>query len=408
MNTAPVSRPSSEKKHIRSLTGLRFLAAIHVVLYHNASHLEIGWPSMPEQLTRLVHIGYSGVNLFFVLSGFILAYTYATPDGGMRTGLRRFWTARFARIYPLYLVSLALCAPLVADHFFSSNSARLASLKLLLSGSSALTLSQAWIPPLRSIWNAPSWSLSAEVYFYLAFPFLIGPIWRLSRKISFILLMVLFLVSFVPWLLSMALLPAEVHSVGATAPISNDSIAVFLRSSPVLRIHEFALGICLARLVLDPASSRVSSRLPAHPLAGLAIGSALVGIVTVADWIPRLLVHSGVLDLFYAFVIVFLIRSNGVFTRLLATRPFVLLGEASYGIYILHIPVRNLLLVAADPHGQRALGLGFLGFYLLVVIGVSLLGYRLVEEPARRYINALGRSSRGSVASIQPADPSQA
>ena len=87
-----------------ALTSLRFLAALHVVMFHLHA-LKIyegsGW------YHRTALIGYVGVSLFYVLSGFILVYTY----GGRELKIGKFWQARFARVYPAYLFSLVLTAP---------------------------------------------------------------------------------------------------------------------------------------------------------------------------------------------------------------------------------------------------------------------------------------------------------
>lgn len=87
-----------------SLTSLRFFAALHVFLFHLYA---IKILVLPGILGSLQLIGYVGVSLFFVLSGFILVYVNSGRE--MRAG--RFWRERFARIYPAYLFSLLLTAP---------------------------------------------------------------------------------------------------------------------------------------------------------------------------------------------------------------------------------------------------------------------------------------------------------
>src|SRR5438128_7044986 len=89
---------SAAPVHLKPLTGLRFLAALLVVLYHVdlASRLP---------LSPIVGIGYVGVSFFFVLSGFILAYTYLDAHGRLNRSRGAFWGARIARVYPVYLVA---------------------------------------------------------------------------------------------------------------------------------------------------------------------------------------------------------------------------------------------------------------------------------------------------------------
>ena len=93
------------RPRLHALTTLRFFAALHVVLFHMRV---IGiLPGGPWWFHNFASIGFVGVNFFFVLSGFILVYTYDGPD----LNVRKFWWARFARIYPAYILSLVVAAP---------------------------------------------------------------------------------------------------------------------------------------------------------------------------------------------------------------------------------------------------------------------------------------------------------
>src|SRR5467141_2329448 len=95
---------SDARPRLPALTSLRFFAAFHVVIFHfQAMQIFIG----PAWFQKLSSIGYAGVSFFFVLSGFILVYTYE----GRPMVLKNFWRARFARIYPAYAFSLLVTAP---------------------------------------------------------------------------------------------------------------------------------------------------------------------------------------------------------------------------------------------------------------------------------------------------------
>ena len=94
-----MSRPS-----LRALTGIRFLAAYHVVLFHCTD-----WVHWTNPWARsFVGSGYVAVSLFFVLSGFILTYTHCGEEPPKPIALRPFYVSRFARIYPVYAVGLLL------------------------------------------------------------------------------------------------------------------------------------------------------------------------------------------------------------------------------------------------------------------------------------------------------------
>src|SRR6478752_7231975 len=100
--TAPGrERTPPRRDTLPALTGLRFVAALLVVLFHY-QFLVPGLAQSAVPGARVIQAGFVGVSIFFVLSGFILAYTYLDPDGTMRSTVSAFWHARFARIYPAY------------------------------------------------------------------------------------------------------------------------------------------------------------------------------------------------------------------------------------------------------------------------------------------------------------------
>ncbi|HZC66404.1 MAG TPA: acyltransferase, partial [Candidatus Dormibacteraeota bacterium] len=158
-----------------TLTSLRFFAALHVFCFHLVAFRILTGRSL---LYHVASIGYVGVSLFFVLSGFILVYTYA----GRSVPAREFWRARFARIYPAYVFSLVVTAPLFLYAVFHARWLVIpwpvAHLKLGMFLQA--TLLHAWVPPATLMWNAVSWSLSVEAFFYLAFPYLVKRFARLS------------------------------------------------------------------------------------------------------------------------------------------------------------------------------------------------------------------------------------
>src|SRR6476661_1182191 len=97
-----------------ALTGVRFFAAFYVVLFHFTLWY---FAAAPQWVRNIVSSGYVGVDLFFVLSGFVLTYTYLVP-GASHVPRREFWVARIARIYPMYLVALALALPITLHSIF--------------------------------------------------------------------------------------------------------------------------------------------------------------------------------------------------------------------------------------------------------------------------------------------------
>src|SRR5438874_12162874 len=149
--------PLEPQQHLGALTGVRFVFALYVVLFHSRA----AFGEAPVFVRHILNHGNIGVNLFFVLSGFVLAYNYfQRADGGLQ--IRDFLIARFARIYPVYLLSVILFVPpglfgAVADP--------------ITAFISAVTLSQTWTGHMA--WNTPGWSLSVEAFFYLLFPLIL-------------------------------------------------------------------------------------------------------------------------------------------------------------------------------------------------------------------------------------------
>lgn len=372
------------RPHLTPLTSLRFFAAFHVVVYHNAVFLESLVPTSLPFLENLLRTGYSGVNLFFVLSGFILAYTYLHPSQPPDIDARKFWTARFARIYPLYFFALLVVAPLVIGHFWSTNPPSLAIAKIATSGTAAFGLLQAWVPPLRAIWNPPGWTLSAEAFFYAVFPLVAVWVWRLRPRAALGLAGGVWLLGLLPALAGLALLPDAVRETHA-ASSSPEDWPVFLTSTPLLRLPEFVLGIALARAFFPP----IGREDEAIRFSGtLAVGFALLLFVVLclADHIPRLLVHAGLLDPIYGGLLVALAHSRGPLARLLSLRPLVVLGEASYAIYLLHSPLGNWMSTLWGM--ERLLELGPLYFvgYSAVLLAASVGAFYWLENPARLWI----------------------
>ena len=109
---------------------------------------------------QVVHGGYVGVSLFFVLSGFILVYNYLDASGVMRTGPSDFWHARFARIYPAYIVALLFSLPLFIDVAVLHPVGVTHTRDVVKAAILTPTLLQAWTPKKAWMWDGPAWSLS--------------------------------------------------------------------------------------------------------------------------------------------------------------------------------------------------------------------------------------------------------
>lgn len=378
--------PNVPKVKLGALTGLRFVAALHVVLGHEAQWLFADCAALlrsglmssifgvratqfvAELVGNLAFTGRSSVSLFFVLSGFILAYNYRDTLGKGVT-LPEFYWMRFARIYPVYLLAFLMVLPFVVARIFTeTESAGDATRRGLLN----LMLLQSWYPPDSLSWNAPAWSLSVEMFFYASFPFLLGPIMSVSRKKAICGALLLCVVT------QIGVGFGKVHT-GEAAP---DWYA-FFSNFPLLRLSEFTLGIALVRLVPENRTSDAAHTVAGHPLTLLLVCAAcLLAVGWKSDGLGE--VTRGVmLPLCFATLIYCL--AWGSADRFLGSAPLTLLGEASYALYITHeamLPYFETIKrrLTVDPELGKPLRIAF----VLTAIMFSVLVLKWLEIPARK------------------------
>jgi len=366
--TSSTSR--SGRPRLEGLTTLRFLAALHVILFHlKVEGIIAGGPWWYQNFAG---IGYIGVNFFFVLSGFILVYTYSPNN----LGPGRFWWARFARVYPAYIVSLAVTAPffLFALRHLSLPFFAWSERHFTLATLATLFLLQAWIPQGALTWNPVCWSLSVEAFFYSLFPFLLRSMKSLPRRRLASGIAAFSLVS-----LSISVGYILIHPDG-TANVNSSDITLFWKNllsfCPLLRLPEFIVGMLAGLLFLGKISHRW--------LGSICImsGSAIIVLITaLVGKIPNPLISAGFLSPAFD-AIIFGVATQPRWTRFLAFRPLVLLGEASYSLYLLHSFVMTKAFEAMPylPRGIRA------GVAVAAAIGASLTSYGFIEEPARKFL----------------------
>ncbi len=377
---------NTPKAKLSALTGLRFVAALHVVLGHEAQWLFEDCAALvrsdpvssifgvnatqfvAELIGNLAFTGRSSVSLFFVLSGFILAYNYRDTLG-KSVALPEFYRMRFARIYPVYLLAFLMVLPFVVARILTEtelpgDATRRGLLNLILI--------QSWYPPDSLSWNAPAWSLSVEMFFYASFPFLLGPILSAPRRTA-LCCAVFFCVA-----TQIGVGFGKVHT-GEAAP---DWYA-FFSNFPLLRLSEFTLGIALIRLLPEGHPLPVGHVVAGHPLTLLLAGVACVlAVGWKSDGLGEV-VRGVMLPLCFAWLIYCL--ALGPADRVLGCAPMTLLGEASYALYITHealLPYFETIKrrVTGDPDLGKPLRLTF----VLAAIAFSVLVLKWLETPARK------------------------
>ncbi len=357
-----------------SLTGLRFPAALAVLLFHSAL------PELPLFADRGVQEGYYhwlsqagglGVTFFFLLSGFVLTWSASAGDRPAS-----FYRRRFVKILPLYYVT-ALLAVLVM-HAGSVPWRDLASY---------LTMTQLWPPdyPLNFSVLAPGWSLATEAFFYLTFPLLVGlVVGRGTRRAATVLAVSVLAVVAVP--LVATLLPEGSQRLSNEPDVSGLQYW-FAYVLPLTRLPDFGVGMALAVLVRGDALPRLSLRWSF---------AALAGAYVLALSAPVLLAQRAVLVVPCALIIAAAAqRDLAGRPSVWRARPLRWLGEVSFAFYLLHFIVLDALDVHVlhGPTDSVAAAVAYLlGAVALTVLGAGAL-YHWVEMPLVRAYG--GRTVRG-------------
>lgn len=324
--------------------------------------------SLPDPLAQFIHGGYLAVQTFFVLSGFVLARTYAQAKWDRRS-LARFFTARFARIYPVYFVSLVVLSPFIIEMLMPSavgkhlESAFTASQSVRLLTNYLFVL-QGWTGSLAVGWNTPAWSLSCEFFFYLWFP-LLFTVLRNAR-----------------WPMI-----AAATLVSIFMPIVFDHTGVPWDWKPVYHTADFIAGIAAARVFVLLTDARGwRDRGYWLYLPGLMIFGWLIIHPHVVDGSGADL--NTYLRPLNVVILVGFALSGGVVAKWLSAGVCDFLGKASYSMYVLHVPIlwwTGRYLVHGKLHLTRLQGAAI---YLTTVVLVSGFVYQWFEAPASTWIRA--------------------
>jgi peptidoglycan/LPS O-acetylase OafA/YrhL len=352
MNTYP--------SDIKPLTGLRFIAASWLLIYFFWGRFDLG----AREDIGLIGEGGLGVDLFFILSGFILAHVYGPQIETKTFHWRAFLWARLARIYPLHIACLAAMVGLWAIAGRMGVQFEVAAFDVSQIPAH-LALVQAWGTVSSDGWNFPAWSISAEWFAYLTFPLTFGLIASVRKAplLGIALSFGLF------WVL-----------VALTSQMGLVLIDMTWQGGAVRIVPSFLMGIALwmlgRRLLLTPLVARIG------------LGMSLVWIVVGAS----VALPSEVLWPALAGVVFFLAETSKHESQgLCASKFWVYLGEISFAAYMVHLPVDIVFYNAIErlvgvPTGPTALLIGAVALLLTWV--VAALAHALIEKPARAFMRA--------------------
>lgn len=353
---------------IEQLTFTRYVAALTVVFFHYGMTV---FPVNVPGVGAVLAAGPIAVSYFYVLSGFIMAIAYYRPEQPQHAfAIRRYWWARIARIYPVYLLALLL---MIAAKYRTSGGE---PLTVMLS----VSMLQAWIPGYPLTLNSPGWSLSVEAFFYLCFPLLI--VWMKRYP-----LMYLTLTAGLLWLFTQL---GHIFLLNTPAYTPRGLLHDFIFYNPLMHLNTFMMGVIAGAWLQTGRLTYLCA--PALNTGGLLLVSSLIIVLliirqTLIDVSGIALDYTnGLIAPLFLLFIVLLTLNTGKISQFLRHKWLVLLGEASFSLYILQKPLHGiyekLMPASIDPHGA-------LHVYLFVVLLTicALLSYWLFETPARRWLN---------------------
>jgi len=367
--------------NLPNLTPLRGFAAMAVVIFH---FNEIGVQFVSQEQTMFLRKCYLMVDLFFIMSGFIMLHVYGESFSKSLNGKNfgAFIKARFARLYPLHLFTLLVAILLFYVSTTPVDSVSVRVNDLMAIPTNLLMLHSCGFHDIFT-WNVPSWSISAEWWAYMVFPFL-ALLLSKNKRVG------LFVIGFLAITLyfSIVYLLPRTNPFAPEIPYLSHDLDVTFDFGYLRGIAGFMMGM----LVYIGYQNKKISSLFSKDIVGLCCILVLL-----------VLMHLGLNDLVYIpiFMLVVLCFSTneGFIAKMCSYKSLQYLGDISYSIYMVHA----LIIFYAGDYFLQTLGITFknnkvhqVPFYtgllasilfLLIVIVISSITYYLIEKPCRRWLN---------------------
>lgn len=356
-------------KKIDILTGIRFFAAIHVVLFHN--YIFFGINSTPDWLANFIYKGEAAVSFFFILSGYILTHAYKERlnDGKQK---KKYFLSRLAKLYPLYFLAFMIDLPRGLTYFFETYSNKEALLKVLISSFAHLSMIQSWIPRVTASWNPPAWSLSCELFFYLVFIIAMKPLLKNSKKIF--LLIILYLFPILTYLFIEYFTQVDTKT---------SIFFTFWRSFPLLKINEFFIGILLYGLHQE--ENKIASLI--HKNGAIIFWSSIVASIALTTlarpYISREIFSSVLFVPIFSLIIISSQNEKIIGKKFFESKTVVYLGTISYALYILHQPIATYFTYYLENSVSKGIS------YVVGAILIAHLSYKWVEKPWHKRLSNL-------------------
>lgn len=358
-----ITDQSKQIINIEALSGIRFIAAMGVVIHHFISPYfkEFG----PSYLYNLTFSGHFAVQFFFILSGFVLQIGWSRKLSEDKN-VYKFYFKRLIRVYPLYLFSLFISINIAFNIIRDASTVLDGILRIL----SVLTMTQSIFPSTKMLWNFPAWFLTPLMFSYLLFPFI-----SKQFKRNTVRHLILF------WILTSIIIVLK-SIVREFFDPNNQCIIMLFQFSPIFPIFDFILGVIIGEIFIEHRlilKDKIDKILSKFNIFGFSIIFALLIICLLNNFYLK----ESIVTILFSLLIFFLAFTKGPLQKQLCSPLLLNLSKASYAMYIIHYPVymwsRKITIVffhIKNPDFFAPL----LICYLLLTIIFALLIYYFIEN----------------------------
>lgn len=358
-----------KNKEIKSLTGIRGIAALVVAIHHFISKYYIGYFEEKASNSWVDYVsfnyanhGYLMVEMFFILSGFVLALSYNTRfENKISVGdYKQFMIKRFNRVYPLYFFSTIV-------YFFIFNLDKILNVDILLAN---FLFMELWLPKFYSL-NNVSWSLCAEWFLYLIFPFMLVKSRLFNNNIILLLSTAIVVFIFAPILNTQKIYDEGVYYSIFELRMSNGTGA-FLRC-----IGSYIVGIAIYYIYIN--KQNVVKILSEY-------WYVVLGLIMIFYGIDK---TDIILDILFGLLILALTQVNRL-SIIFSSKILYFLGLISYSIYLNHMIFLRLLNFSFKKtiwvENELNVFCGFLLFLFMTILS-AWFTYKYIEVPFGKWLN---------------------
>lgn len=350
---------NNENIRISSLDAIRGFAAIGVAFFWHYQHLKPEHYPFSEKAYWFYNYGWSLVDLFFILSGFIFSYVYKETISNKKISFNQYSILRLSRLYPLHLITLFFVAIFQAIRYFLNQDFFVYQYNdfyhFLMN---IFFLQYGWFESGYSF-NAPSWSVAVEIIAYILF-FVI--LYRFREKYIYLFISLIFI-------------GLSINHLNIQIPLFNDSTSrVFIG---------FFIG-CLV-FEINKQINKSSKKILFVSLLSIIFisvisGATLIGHEFLGNW-------PIVYTIFIYPSMILLILNIKILNNILSLKPFAYLGEVSYSIYLWHFPVQLLVKTLDDVFSLNinfSSRFIFIGIVIITIL-ISILSYEFIEKPTNKF-----------------------